>query len=246
MLPSNPALPNRTLLEEQAEWLAPVRSRLFRQIGIGHRKAILDLGAGYGAVTADLLRRSSGHVIALDLNLNSLYEILNLTNQLAFPVNADGRSLPFPDNSFDLIFCQCSLMWISPLEKVAAEIERTLQPGGVLVALEPDYGGMIEYPLHLATRDLWLQALAQSGADPRIGRKLPAILARHNLTMRISLLDQLGTPSKLRFDFLAELPLTAEQRKRLETVAEQQAATSPIGEVAHLPFFLITAEKPSN
>ena len=239
----DPALPPHSLLATQAEWLAPARSRLFRRIGIAHRKSVLDLGAGYGAVSAELSRRSSGRVIALDIALHSLCEFSEGPNQLIFPVNGDGRTLPFPDNTFDLIFCQCTLMWINPLESAVREIQRTLQPGGVLVALEPDYGGLIEYPPPLSTRDLWHSALAKAGADPFTGRKLPELFAHHNLTMRISLLDELQPPSQLRFDFLRGLPLTSDQQQKLAEIEGLAAAIPAEHQVAHLPFFLVTAEK---
>lgn len=240
---SNPALPSYSLLAAQAEWLAPARGRLFRRIGIAHRKSVLDLGAGYGAVSAELGRRSGGYVVVLDSVLNSLCEVLNEADQPLFPVNGNGRTLPFPDNTFDLIFCQCTLMWINPLESAVREIHRTLQPGGVLVALEPDYGGLIEHPPPLTTRDLWLSALAKAGADPFIGRKLPNILSQFNLTMRINLLDELQPPSQLRFDFLRGLPLSPNQQQKLAEI-EHLAQTIPAEhQVAHLPFFLITAEK---
>ncbi len=243
---SIPALPSRHLLTEQSSWLAAARSRLFRRIGIAHRKSVLDLGAGYGAVTAELVRRSSGYVVALDVNNNSLCEFIN-TNEVSTPsvhaINADSRKLPFPNNSFDLIFCQCSLMWMQPMETAVQEISRTLQPGGVLVALEPDYGGLIEYPPQLSTRHLWLSALEKAGADPYTGRKLPTLLAQHKLTMRINLLDELSPPSNLRFDFLRDLPLTAEEDIRREEITQLATSIPPTSQVAHLPFFLITAEK---
>lgn len=238
------SLPAAELLQEQARWLAPARSRIFRRIGIAHRQMVLDLGAGYGSVTAELSRRSSGRTYTLDISFNSLNEISRNFPGPIYPVNGDGRTLPFPDNTFDLIFCQCTLMWISPLETAVGEIHRTLQPGGVLVALEPDYGGLIEYPPQLVTRELWLPALQAAGADPLTGRNLPGILSQYNLTMRINLLDQLQSPSGLRFDFLHGLPLSPGQQQRLAAIEEQAASIPTDRQVAHLPFFLITAEKP--
>ena len=239
----NPALPHQSLLAQQAEWLAPARSRLLRRVGIAHRKNILDLGAGYGAATAELARRSNGRTVALDVDHNSLCEVLSQRSQPIYAVNANGQTLPFPDKSFDLIFCQCSLMWFGELETAVREIVRLLQPGGVLVALEPDYGGLIEYPPQLATRDLWLAGLKNAGADPFTGRKLPGILASHHLNMRVSLLNELRPPATLRFDFLRGLPLTAEEQHRLRVVEHEAQAIPAKQQVAHLPFFLITAEK---
>jgi SAM-dependent methyltransferase len=136
-------------------------------------------------------------------------------------------------------------MWIPNLAQAVAEIWRVLQPGGVLIALEPDYGGMIERPEATAVRDIWLAALERDGADPLTGRKLPHLLAEQGFKVRVNLLDELQPPAAVRFDFLRTLPLTAEEETQVTAVARQAARLSGEWEqIAHLPFFLITAEKP--
>jgi SAM-dependent methyltransferase len=239
----HPSLPEQTLLTAQADWLAPARGRLFRRISIAHRQSVLDLGAGYGAVTTELARRSGGYVVPLDISHSALRAIPDGDSANIYPATADGRQLPFANNSFDLIFCQCSLMWMFPLESAVREIARTLQPGGVLIALEPDYGGLIEYPDELATRDLWLSALERAGAGPFTGRRLPALLAQFNMTTRITLLDELHPPSPLRFQFLRGLPLTPAENTKLSQVEQSASRLPPAQQIAHLPFFLITATK---
>jgi SAM-dependent methyltransferase len=231
------------LLFAQADWLAPARGRALRRVGVAHRGRTLDLGAGYGAVTAELTRRVRGPVIALDRSHALLRE-----NDEPF-VGAsrtvgDGRQLPFPRASFNLVLTQCVLMWIPDLAQAVAEIWRILQPGGVLIALEPDYGGMIERPETTAVHDVWLTALARDGADPFAGRKLPRLLAEQGFDIRVNLLDELQPPAAARFDFLRTLPLTAEEEARVTAAAQQSARlTRPWEQIAHLPFFLITAEK---
>jgi SAM-dependent methyltransferase len=231
------------LLIAQAEWLAPARGRLLRRVGVAHRGWTLDLGAGYGAVTGELVRRCRGPVVALDNSLGSLYEGGSAFAG-AHRVAGDGRQLPFPPASFDLVFTQCVLMWIAPLETAVAEIGRILQPGGVLIALEPDYGGLIEQPEETAVGDIWLTALARDGADPFTGRKLPRLLAEHGFKVRVNLLDELPPPVAARFDFLRTLPLTAEEEAQVAASARQAARlTHDWEQLTHLPFFLITAER---
>ena len=76
-----------------------------------------------------------------------------------------AEQLPLADGTFDLVFCQFALVWLDG-PAVAREVFRVLQPGGVLAAIEPDYGGMIEHPPEIATRDLWMAALAAPGPNP--------------------------------------------------------------------------------
>ena len=227
----NHQLPNAALLKEQAEWLAPARARLLRGVGIAHRRRILDLGAGYGAVTGELVRRGGGMVTALDRELDALRQIT--TGHYA---GGDALCLPFAKASFDLVFCQCMLLWVEDITAVIAEIHRTLQPGGVLVALEPDYGGLIEYPPEIATRDLWLAALRRAGAEPLIGRMLPGLLERQGFQVQTRLLDELAPASSTRFEFLRTLPLTENETAVLHHL--EQLPTPP--QVVHLPFMLVT------
>ncbi|HUM68979.1 MAG TPA: methyltransferase domain-containing protein [Chloroflexota bacterium] len=241
-------LPDAVLLKQQAEWLAPARARLLRGVGIAHRRRILDLGAGYGAVTGELARRGGGLVVAVDREVTAVSTSLRAgIAQIsdAPGVCGDARALPFANESFDLIFCQCVLLWVgdvatpalSGIEVAVREIYRTLQPGGALVALEPDYGGMMEHPPAIATRDLWLSALQRAGAEPHIGRMLPGLLAKQGFQVQTRLLDELVPPSPLRFEFLRELPLTEEETAVLHHI--EQSTETP--QVVHLPFMLVTA-----
>lgn len=234
------ALPPAELLQQQADWLAPARSRLLRRVAIAHRHSVLDLGAGRGAVTAELVRRSSGQVIACDRALGALH-----THEQDFAaaqrVCSDARGLPFAAATFDLVFCQCVLMWVADPARAVAEIRRVLQPGGAFVALEPDYGGMIEHPPAIATRDLWLAALKRAGARPYIGRMLPTLLAVQGFNVRVDLLPELHPPACARFDLLRGLPLTRQERTRLQRIEQHDATLSADwSRIAHLPFLLIT------
>lgn len=236
-------LPATELLIQQANWLAPARARVLRQISIARRERVLDLGAGYGAVTGELVRRSGGMVVAVDRAAHAL-RVDAGPFAGAHRVRGDAVRLPFANASFDLIFTQLALLWISPIEHAMDDIARVLAPGGALVALEPDYGGLIEYPAEIAARDLWIAGLARVGADPHIGRKLPEMLTRHGFSVNVGLFDTLYAPSPARFDFLRDLPLTELELATLEHI-EQEALVrqSPWAQVAHLPFFLVTAIK---
>lgn len=242
---SHYALPEAELLQQQAAWLAAARGRLLRGAGIAHRRRILDLGAGYGAVTGELLRRGGGMVVALDREVAALGQIAE-----GHCVGGDAVRLPFANESFDLVFCQCVLMWVgdvatarSGIGLAVAEIHRILQPGGVLIAIEPDYGGMIEYPPDIVTRDLWLAALKRVAAEPFMGRMLPGLLAKQGFQLQTRLLDEMAMASPTRLEFLRTLPLTDEETAVLSHI-QLAAATLPLEtQVAHLPFVLMTAQK---
>jgi SAM-dependent methyltransferase len=239
----SPSLPEPDLLRQQADWLAPARGRLFRRVHIARRTRVLDLGAGYGAVTPELVRRSSGRVVALDRDVEAM-QVVAAEVQEAWAVGGDGVRLPFRTGTFDLIFAQLAFLWISPLDAVLDEVARVLAPGGALVALEPDYGGMIEHPPAVATQRIWEDALTRAGADPRVARKLLGRLAGRGLDVRVLLFSALFAADPARFDLLRGLPLTGEERVQLDRIEEAaMVRRQPWGQIAHLPFFLIIAEK---
>ena len=234
------SLPTQHLLVRQAEWLAPARARILRRAGIARRRRVLDLACGFGAVAGELVRRSGGSVVALDRRPDAL-RAGGEAFEGAQRVAADAARLPFASGSFDLVYCQFALLWLDA-EPAIDEVHRVLEPGGVLVALEPDYGGLIEHPPEIAARRLWLSALARAGADPTIGRRLPGLLTAAGFDVRVDLLDRLEPASAARFDFLRELPLSGDQQAMLERIeaADRQCTD---GRVVHLPIFLVTASK---
>jgi len=118
-----------------------------------------------------------------------------------------------------------------------------LRPGGVLVAIEPDYGGMIEYPPEIAARDIWIDALARAGADPCIGRKLPGMLRQTGWKVEVDLPDRIMPSSPIRFALLGELPLTEEEKVSLARIKAADTALLESARVVHLPMFIITGER---
>jgi SAM-dependent methyltransferase len=235
----DPSLPSAELLKLQAGWLAEARMRVLRNAEIGRRTSVLDLGAGHGLISAELKRRCSGNVIAMDLSLQALSSFFADVPVVC----ADAAQLPFPNRAFDLVFSQNLLLWTGRLEQVLREVARITQANGTWVLFEPDYGGMMEYPHELETRDIWIHALNRAGADPVIGRKLPAMLAAAGWMVRVELLPRLEMPRAARFDFLEELPLTEEERRAVAEIRDLSEDIKPSQQVAHLPYFIVIADR---
>ncbi len=236
-----PDLLSAKLLDLQALWLQGARSRLFRRISLANRRKVLDLGSGRGQVSNELERRTRGIVAAVDHNIESLHESSYSQDSLRVAGSAD--CLPFKKDSFDLVYCQNALLWMSPLVDVLKEIYRVLEPDGWLAAIEPDFGGLIEHPAEVATRDIWLTALARAGAEPLIGRKLPSSLEKVGFQVQVLLLDRLEPGNEERLQFLQELPLTSDEKRQLDTIQSRIRDRPGWNQFAHLPYFLIIARK---
>ncbi len=230
-------LPSPEALEAQAARLAGMRSRLLRQAGVAHLGPVLDLGAGYGAVTGELRRRAKGPVVALDRRREALAH--------AGPpaVAADAHALPFSRGAFAAVFCQLVFLWLADLPRALAEIDRVLAPGGTLLAIEPDYGGLVEHPADLALGEVWRAAIARAGGDPLAGRHLVARLGEAGYHAETRLLPSLAAPDGTRFDVLAGLPLEPAERARVDAARRAEQALPPGAAVIHLPFFFVLARR---
>lgn len=108
---------------------------------------ILDLGAGYGSCSRELIKRNPNTHLNITLSDNSEVqlkrasdEINNLSNssQSSFSVkflNDDIINSRFSDNTFDVILCKMVIHEIPKIKQLKAlrEINRILKPGGTLV-----------------------------------------------------------------------------------------------------------------
>ena len=238
--PGWPDLPSQAQAQQLAQWLAGPRSRALRRAAIGHRRHVLEVGTGHGVVTGELARRCLGQVTALDRRADVL---ANCTTPEVSFVAGDAQQLPFADASFDLVFFQNTLLWIANPEAAIAENVRVLQSGGVLVALEPDYGGMMEYP-DWGIRELWISGLSQAGADPLVGCKLPIICEDVGLEPWVEL-AHIPQPAQAEArSLLDDLPLAGNQRQIAQNVRGYiERANGDWAVFLHVPYFLTVATR---
>ncbi len=99
---------------------------------------VLDVGCGTGVVTRAAASRvePGGRVIGLDLNEAMLRVARRVSPRLDFR-HGDAASLPFPDQSFDVVLSQMALMFFPDPGRSLAEIGRVLRPGGTAAVLVP-------------------------------------------------------------------------------------------------------------
>ncbi|UFJ43076.1 class I SAM-dependent methyltransferase [Brevibacillus humidisoli] len=95
---------------------------------------VLDLGCGVGHDSLRL-KRHRLDVEGLDISEVMLAEAKKQVQGVAFR-QGDFRTLPFADISFDGIWANGSLFYVTPddLREALAEVHRTLKPGGVFFA----------------------------------------------------------------------------------------------------------------
>lgn len=108
---------------------------------------ILDLGSGTGYCSEKLSQQyPKARITSLDLatamvdKTRARFSKWSRFRRAHQFVCGDAESLPFADNSFEMIFSSLTIQWCSDLEKTFSEMKRVLKPGGVVLytTLGPD------------------------------------------------------------------------------------------------------------
>ena len=73
-----------------------------------------------------------------------LLEVNGIQNPERFLFDASAETLPFEDNSFDVVFSVAVLEHVQNLDKTMNESIRVLKPGGILWATIPNYNSIYE------------------------------------------------------------------------------------------------------
>jgi ubiquinone/menaquinone biosynthesis C-methylase UbiE len=139
-------------LDSNVRRLLQPPSLLVQRSGIKSGMNVLEIGCGSGAFTTYSARAvgKTGRVYALDIQPGMLKQ---LQRKLSRPENRDivnvepfagnAYTIPFHDNSLDLVYMVTVLQEIPDRRRVLIEAGRVLKPGGILAVTEffpdPDY-----------------------------------------------------------------------------------------------------------
>lgn len=122
-----------------------VEARLFDGFDYyeGKPLRVLDVGCGTGRGAARLKKRwRDAEVIALDVSMPMLRHARRHAGwwKPFARVCGDGRLLPFPDHSMDVVYSNLFMQWCDTPRDVFAEFARVLKPGGFVAvsSLGPD------------------------------------------------------------------------------------------------------------
>jgi len=162
----------------------------FNRININPEGTMLDLGCGEGRHIFGLMEKFPDlkcigldpHIESLEKAFEGLKFLESISNSKTNFLSGSAYSLPFSDDSFDLVVCSEVLEHLHDYKDAIKEINRVLKPGGQFLASVP-----AEFPEKIC----WFLSEAyqnQPGGHLRIFKKNELIkeVAEHNFSFESS------------------------------------------------------------
>jgi len=162
----------------------------FNRVNINPEGTMLDLGCGEGRHIFGLMEKFPDlkcigldpHIESLEKAFEGLKFLESISNSKTNFLSGSAYSLPFSDDSFDLVVCSEVLEHLHDYKDAIKEINRVLKPGGQFLASVP-----AEFPEKIC----WLLSEAyqnQPGGHLRIFKKNKLIkeVAEHNFSFESS------------------------------------------------------------
>ena len=133
-------------------------------------KRVLEIGLGQGADSEQIIRRGAVWS-GVDLTLEAIERVSSRLRLRNLPREhlecASALALPFPDNSFDVVFSHGVLHHIPDVKAAQREIARVLKPGGELIAMLYARRSLNYLVAIAMVRRLAVAVLYLTGARPR-------------------------------------------------------------------------------
>jgi sarcosine/dimethylglycine N-methyltransferase len=109
---------------------------------VGHQTQVLDVGAGYGGSARWLARKFGCHITCLNLSESQNDRNRNMTAEQDLAdhikvIDGNFEDIPSAEGQFDLVWSQDAILHSGQREKVLAEVNRVLKPGGEFIFTDP-------------------------------------------------------------------------------------------------------------
>jgi ubiquinone/menaquinone biosynthesis C-methylase UbiE len=149
---------------------------------------VLSVGCGPGVILAAVAATDSSiKATGVDISAERVRQAIqrNEGNARVQFVCGNAQAMEFPSNRFDLVYCRMLMQYLQEKEKAVAEMTRVCKPGGTVLLQDLDGQLLWHYPEDAEvqhTAEKVVAALAASGFDPFVGRKLFWLAQKAGLT----------------------------------------------------------------
>jgi len=160
------------------------RTRTLDALALQAGERIMDAGCGTGLLLEQMaiLVGDKGQAVGLDYSQDMLDMARHRCQSLAQVELQQGsvEKLDFQSNSFDVVSCTQTLLYVEQVETALREIHRVLKPRGRVAIIETDWRGLVFNSLdELLTRRI-LTAWDNAVASPNLPVKLCELLRKIN------------------------------------------------------------------
>jgi SAM-dependent methyltransferase len=182
--------PERHAAYDQILGYHPALEPIIRPLELRPGLRVLDVGSGPAHTTMELARRvaPSGKVTGVDINAEFIARASARAREAKLPLeftHSGFPPLPFPDASFDRVFCKNVLEYVDSAADTVTEMARVAAPGAIVVASDSDWDLMVlETGVPNRERNERVLTASKSIAinQPRIGRMLFGLFREAGLT----------------------------------------------------------------
>lgn len=156
------------------------------RLSVSEGESVLDIGSGPGFLATALAEAtgSSGKVVGVDISKQMVDRAASKSTQpwLSYEV-ADATSLPFKDESFDVIASTQVAEYVPDIDAFCSEVFRVLKPGGRGLILATDWDAVCWHSENPERMARVLKAFAPHCANSRLPRTLAAKVRKAGLVV---------------------------------------------------------------
>lgn len=185
---------------------------LWERAGLGPGWSVLDVGCGPGYATVDLARLvgPAGRVLAIDASARFVAHLEHECRRLGLGgVETrvdDVQTMAVAGASIDLAYARWVLCFVADPAAVIATVAAALRPGGRFAVQDYVRYGAATFAPRTAALDRVIAATEaswrQSGGDPDVGSRLPALMAQHGLRVEeVRPLVRVGRPGSMLWEW---------------------------------------------
>ena len=128
----------------QSSWITLAEAReWFSLLKLEEGNRVLEVACGSGGLTCRMAQETGATCTGVDINENGIEAgkakaaELGLSRRVEFQRMDAGRTLPFPDESFDAVFCNDAINHLPERVELLKEWRRVLAPGGRVLFTDP-------------------------------------------------------------------------------------------------------------